>query len=296
MIEPLPESYHAVAYGGLAKHLAAAGQTEQAIAVLTSIDDEIVVDEVLHEIVNATINLAQPEACRLVADLALKRDWLVAGAWLLAAGGEPELGLGLLQQAPKDEPRLGLGNRLGIILIAGGRVEQAREVAALLVPAAERLMGPQWFAPETINVAPQVAALGRGLLHLLARSGHPLPDTVPALALVVEANTERVAGFKLDLIIALMLAHRFSEAIELAEVSAAPAGAALALATALSVADSGIDRSVCESAVTSLIAFGVIQATLRLGVALGAALLLANGFGWRSVSATLDRERLLTGS
>jgi hypothetical protein len=48
--------------------------------------------------------------------------------------------------------------------------------------------------------------------------------------------------------------------------------------------------------VTSLIAFGVIDATLRLGVVLGAALLLANTFGWRSVSATFDRERLLTGS
>ena len=48
------------------------------------------------------------------------------------------------------------------------------------------------------------------------------------------------------------------------------------------------------AAVTSLIAFGVIHATLTLAVGLGAALLLANLFGWRIVSATLDRERLLT--
>ena len=34
---------------------------------------------------------------------------------------------------------------------------------------------------------------------------------------------------------------------------------------------------------------------MRLAVGLGAALLLANLFGWRIVSATLDRERLLTG-
>jgi ABC-type Na+ efflux pump permease subunit len=50
------------------------------------------------------------------------------------------------------------------------------------------------------------------------------------------------------------------------------------------------------AAVTSLIAFGVIHATLCLAVGLGVALLLANRFGWRIVSATLDRERLLTGS
>ena len=40
----------------------------------------------------------------------------------------------------------------------------------------------------------------------------------------------------------------------------------------------------------------LIAALGRGGVGLGAALLLANGFGWRIVSATLDRERLLTGS
>ena len=48
--------------------------------------------------------------------------------------------------------------------------------------------------------------------------------------------------------------------------------------------------------VTSLIAFGAIHATVGLALGLVAALLLANGLGWRIVSATLDRERLLTGS
>jgi ABC-type Na+ efflux pump permease subunit len=46
--------------------------------------------------------------------------------------------------------------------------------------------------------------------------------------------------------------------------------------------------------VTSLIAFGVIHATLALALCLGVALLLGNTLGWRLVSATLDRERLVT--
>jgi ABC-type Na+ efflux pump permease subunit len=47
-------------------------------------------------------------------------------------------------------------------------------------------------------------------------------------------------------------------------------------------------------ALTTLIAFDVIHATLGLALGLGAALLLANRFGWRVVSATFDRERLIT--
>lgn len=49
-------------------------------------------------------------------------------------------------------------------------------------------------------------------------------------------------------------------------------------------------------AVTTLIAFNVIQATLGLAVALGIALLAAYRIGWRLVSALFDRERLITGS
>jgi ABC-type Na+ efflux pump permease subunit len=49
-------------------------------------------------------------------------------------------------------------------------------------------------------------------------------------------------------------------------------------------------------AVTTLIAFDVIHATVALAVGLGAVLLLANTLGWRLVSATFDRERLITGT
>ena len=47
-------------------------------------------------------------------------------------------------------------------------------------------------------------------------------------------------------------------------------------------------------AVTTLIAFNVIHATLGLAVGLAALLLLANRLGWRLVSALFDRERLIT--
>jgi ABC-2 type transport system permease protein len=47
---------------------------------------------------------------------------------------------------------------------------------------------------------------------------------------------------------------------------------------------------------TSLIAFGVIHATLGLALGLGAALLVVDRVGWRVVSALFDRERLVTGT
>jgi hypothetical protein len=47
-------------------------------------------------------------------------------------------------------------------------------------------------------------------------------------------------------------------------------------------------------AVATLIAFDVIHATRGLGLGLAAALLLANRLGWRLVSASFDRERLMT--
>jgi ABC-type transport system involved in multi-copper enzyme maturation permease subunit len=49
-------------------------------------------------------------------------------------------------------------------------------------------------------------------------------------------------------------------------------------------------------AVTSLIAFNAIHATLGLVLGLGVALLLADALGWRKMSATFDRERLVTGT
>jgi ABC-2 type transport system permease protein len=47
---------------------------------------------------------------------------------------------------------------------------------------------------------------------------------------------------------------------------------------------------------TSLIAFGVIHATLGLALGLGAGLLVVDRLGWRVVSVLFDRERLITGT
>ncbi len=58
----------------------------------------------------------------------------------------------------------------------------------------------------------------------------------------------------------------------------------------------GVLASLPSVAVTSLIAFDVIHATLGLGLGLGAALLLGDGLGWRITAATFDRERLVTGT
>ncbi len=58
----------------------------------------------------------------------------------------------------------------------------------------------------------------------------------------------------------------------------------------------GMLASLPSVAVTSLIAFNVIHATLGLALGLAAALLVLDGLGWRITSATFDRERLVTGT
>ncbi len=47
-------------------------------------------------------------------------------------------------------------------------------------------------------------------------------------------------------------------------------------------------------ALSTLLAFNVIQATLSLALALGAVLIIVDRLGWRVVSALFDRERLIT--
>lgn len=58
----------------------------------------------------------------------------------------------------------------------------------------------------------------------------------------------------------------------------------------------GILASLPAVAVTSLIAFNAIHVTLGLSLGLAAALLLLDGLGWRIISATFNRERLITGT
>jgi ABC-type transport system involved in multi-copper enzyme maturation permease subunit len=54
--------------------------------------------------------------------------------------------------------------------------------------------------------------------------------------------------------------------------------------------------SLPSAVVAALIAFNVIHPTLGLALGLAAALLLGNRLGWRIMSATFDRERLITGA
>src|SRR5260221_923865 len=58
----------------------------------------------------------------------------------------------------------------------------------------------------------------------------------------------------------------------------------------------GMLASLPTVAVTSLLAFNVIHATLGLALSDAAALLLLNGLDWRITSATFDRERLISGT
>jgi hypothetical protein len=57
----------------------------------------------------------------------------------------------------------------------------------------------------------------------------------------------------------------------------------------------GVLASLPTIAVTTLIAVNVIHPSLRLALALGVVLLVANRVGWRLVSAMFDRERLIAG-
>ena len=58
----------------------------------------------------------------------------------------------------------------------------------------------------------------------------------------------------------------------------------------------GVLASLPSVAVTTLIAYNVIHATLGLALGLAAVLLVLDGAGWRIVSALFDRERLMTGT
>jgi ABC-2 type transport system permease protein len=55
----------------------------------------------------------------------------------------------------------------------------------------------------------------------------------------------------------------------------------------------GMLASLPTIALTTLIAFNVIHASLQLALGLGVVLMVANRVGWRVVSVLFDRERLI---
>lgn len=290
-VDALPASYHAVGYRGLARHLASAGRVDEAIQMIGLIDDETVAEKAQEELVEATIKLTRPECHRRVAAFALERDCVVAGAWLMAAGGDPAIGLDLLNEASRDDLRLGLGVRLGHILHKAGRTDEAVGIVRQLVPAAERLLGPQWFAPETLSAEPELASLGGILRALVAETGEPLPDAVTPLALVHELQLGGIAPFKLDLIVELVVAGRFAEARQLAEVSALPGGRGVALAMALSVAGPTVPEEAFRDAARSLIdAVDSVEAGPLANVALDAVMLRLTDGALRDEAAHLAQK------
>ena len=289
-VDALVESYHPVGYRGLARHLAKAGRVDDAIEIIGLISDPTVAEQATEDLVNVTIERAQPEDCRRVAALASERGWDVASVWLMAAGGDPSLGLALLDQAPDDQDalRLGAGARLGYILLEGGRADEAAGIARRLVPAAERLLGQQWFAPETLNAEPQLASLGGSLRLLVARTGEPLPDSVTPLALVYEAQVGQLPPFKESLIVELVLGDRFAEAVELTQTSSLPWGRGLGLATALAVAGSSVPQEALRDAAGSLLdAVDGIGPSPSADDTLGAAMRTLTSRGLRDEAAQL---------
>jgi hypothetical protein len=58
----------------------------------------------------------------------------------------------------------------------------------------------------------------------------------------------------------------------------------------------GMLASLPSIAVTTLLAYNLIHATLGLALGFAAALLLGNTAGWRLTSAIFDRERLIAGT
>ena len=290
-IDALSAYYHPVGYRGLARHLAVAGRVDGAIEVIGLIDDQTVADQAVEDLVQATIERAQPEDCQRAAALVFERDWIVAGAWLLAAGGDPAMGLDLLDQAPSDDLRLGAGVRLGQIMQAAGRRDEAVRIVRQLVPAAERLLGPQWFAPETLSAEPRLAGLGGALRLLVAGTGEPLPDGVTPLALVYEAQVGELPPFKQALIIELVIGGRFTEARELAEVTSLPFGRGLALAAAVAIAGPSIPEEALRDAASGLTdAVDGVRANPLADSALGAAMRTLTSHGLHEEAARLAQK------
>lgn len=58
----------------------------------------------------------------------------------------------------------------------------------------------------------------------------------------------------------------------------------------------GMLASLPSVAVSTLVAYDIIHASLGLGIGLAVLLLVLDGLGWRIVSAMFDRERLITGT
>jgi len=162
---------------------------------------------------------------------------------------------------------------LAAYAVVGERQEGTLEpVLTTPIPREELLLGKALavLAPS-VGIAYAVFGVFLALVGLFAHPGVPSALIRPPDVIVQVIFTPLIAAWSIW--IAIAISTRASD---------------VRVAQQLSVL-----ASLPTLAVTTLIAFNVIHATLGLAVVLGVVLLLANRLGWRLVSALFDRERLI---
>jgi ABC-2 type transport system permease protein len=170
------------------------------------------------------------------------------------------------------------------------------------------------LVPATLAASSVVGERQQGTLEPLLSTPVRREELLLGKALAVLAPTVAVAyavfGVFLALVALFARAGVASALIRepdvLAQVVFTPLVAAWAIWLGMAISARAGDIRVAQQlsilaslptiAVTTLIALGVIHASLGLAIALGAALLVADRIGWRVVSSLFDRERLVTGA
>jgi hypothetical protein len=246
VIDGLPADYRGVGLRGLARHLARAGRIDDAVELLGSIDDGTVAEDALLDVVDATMDRAVPEDCRRVAAIAEAEGQPVAADWLSAVAGDPVAGRRFVR-GDDDALALRVGVSLADIHWRRGADMPAVETVRALVPIAERVLGPRWWAPDTIDVARDLVGPAAALAALLVRTGEPMPEGFVQVTADVERLWRGTPTFKLTFIWELAASGRFGEAMELASTGDAPDSRALGLANALATVDvSGSDPGLVD--------------------------------------------------
>lgn len=235
-IDDLPLDYRGVGLRGLARHLARDGRVAEALDLLDLIDDETVADAALQDVLTSVVDEGDAAACQAAATYLADRGRPETATWLAAAGGDTGPAEAALAEAA-PAAALGLGTSLAEMLWQHGDGEAAVRVVRSLVPAAEAVLGPQWFAPETVDAEAELSEAAAHLAALLVRTGEPLPQSVAMLSTAVEHLWGGTPRFRLRLAGELAAVGRLGEAAELASAGVTPGSRALGLAAALASAE-----------------------------------------------------------
>ncbi|AEH10718.1 MULTISPECIES: hypothetical protein [Protofrankia] len=235
-VDGLPAGYRAVGRRGLARALARAGRLDEAVGLLGSIDDATVADDTLFDIVDAALARAVPEECRWLAAVAEAGGQPVAADQLSAAAGDPGAGR-RFTRGDDDALALRVGVSIAGIHWQRGAKAPAVETVRALVPVAQRLLGPQWWAPDTLDAPPWLAGPAASLAALLVRTGEPMPEGFVGVTRGIEHLWGTTPPFKVTFIREFAASGRFGEAMELTSLISWPGGRALSLANALAAVD-----------------------------------------------------------